>query len=153
MRFRQPPGPSKMPTVTGTIRHRNATDWDLTFDECTEETLIVNANDPLRADISEDMLQLPPVRPTERRVSPRPFAAPVTSTGASKTWRHRKNFRTARESSGSSRKPPPLSIFRKTNGSPYDRGRDRETSRAPPKRYVLSPLHSTTRSSSEATLR
>ena len=53
-----------MSIVTGTIRHRNATVWDLTFDDRTEETLGVNANDPLRADISEDMLQLAPVRTT-----------------------------------------------------------------------------------------
>jgi hypothetical protein len=50
--------------VTGTIRHRNATVWDLTFDDRTEATLGVTANHSLRADISEEMLQLPPVRPT-----------------------------------------------------------------------------------------
>ncbi|RLS32414.1 MAG: hypothetical protein DWH78_12840 [Planctomycetota bacterium] len=33
--------------VTGTIRHRNATVWDLTFDDRTEETLGVTANHPL----------------------------------------------------------------------------------------------------------
>ncbi|MCX7401046.1 MAG: hypothetical protein NT138_25470 [Planctomycetales bacterium] len=36
-----------MSIVTGTIRHRNATVWDLTFDDCTEETLGVTANHPL----------------------------------------------------------------------------------------------------------
>jgi hypothetical protein len=54
-----------MSIVTGMIRHRNATVWDLTFDGRTEETLGVTANHPLRADISEDMLQLSPVKPTE----------------------------------------------------------------------------------------
>ena len=33
--------------VTGKIRHRNATVWDLTFDDRTEETLGVTANHPL----------------------------------------------------------------------------------------------------------
>ncbi len=36
-----------MSIVTGTIRHRNATVWDLTFDGHTEETLGVTANHPL----------------------------------------------------------------------------------------------------------
>ena len=36
-----------MSIVTGTIRHRNATVWDLTFDDRTEETLGVTANHPL----------------------------------------------------------------------------------------------------------
>jgi hypothetical protein len=36
-----------MSIVTGTIRHRNATVWDLTFDGRTEETLGVTANHPL----------------------------------------------------------------------------------------------------------
>jgi hypothetical protein len=39
-----PPG---MSIVTGTIRHRNATVWNLTFDDRTEETLGVTANHPL----------------------------------------------------------------------------------------------------------
>jgi hypothetical protein len=36
-----------MRIVTGTIRHRNATVWDLTFDDRTVETLGVTANHPL----------------------------------------------------------------------------------------------------------
>jgi hypothetical protein len=36
-----------MRIVTGTIRHRSATVWDLTFDDRTEETLGVTANHPL----------------------------------------------------------------------------------------------------------
>ena len=36
-----------MSIVTGTIRHRNATVWDLTFGDRTEETLGVTANHPL----------------------------------------------------------------------------------------------------------
>jgi hypothetical protein len=36
-----------MSIVTGTIRHRNATVWDLTFDDRTKETLGVTANHPL----------------------------------------------------------------------------------------------------------
>ena len=36
-----------MSIVTGTIRHRNATVWDLTFDDLTEETLGVIANHPI----------------------------------------------------------------------------------------------------------
>ncbi|MCX7401042.1 MAG: hypothetical protein NT138_25450 [Planctomycetales bacterium] len=36
-----------MSIVTGTIRHRHATVWDLTFDGRTEETLGVTANHPL----------------------------------------------------------------------------------------------------------
>jgi hypothetical protein len=36
-----------MSIVTGTIRHRNATVWDLTFDGRTEDTLGVTANHPL----------------------------------------------------------------------------------------------------------
>ena len=36
-----------MSIVTGTIRHRNATVWDLTFDDRTEEALGVTANHPL----------------------------------------------------------------------------------------------------------
>ena len=36
-----------MGIVTGTIWHRNATVWDLTFDDRTEETLGVTANHPL----------------------------------------------------------------------------------------------------------
>jgi hypothetical protein len=54
-----------MSIVTGMIRHRNATVWDLTFDGRTEEALGVTANHPLRTDISEDMLQLSPVKPTD----------------------------------------------------------------------------------------
>jgi hypothetical protein len=36
-----------MSIATGTIRHRNATVWDLTLDDRTEETLGVTANHPL----------------------------------------------------------------------------------------------------------
>ncbi len=69
-----------MSIVTGTIRHRNATVWDLTFDGRTEETLGVTANDSYCTDISDYTLQLAShdTRPT--RLSGQPFAAPVTST-------------------------------------------------------------------------